>query len=76
MKFSKQLMEKAPLGDYALNSPLLAEHFRTDFVLLATECFIKAVESRMDKKPDVPLRSREGRIHPDPRVRRDSCQRV
>jgi tetratricopeptide (TPR) repeat protein len=55
LKFSKQLMEKAPLGDYALGSPLLADHFKTDFVLLATECFIKAIESRMDKKPDVPL---------------------
>ena len=55
LKFSKQLMEKAPLGDYALGSPLLAEHFKNDFVLLATECFIKAVESRMDKKPDAPL---------------------
>jgi hypothetical protein len=57
MKFSKQLMEKAPLGDYALGSPLLADHFKTDFVLLATECFIKAIESRMDKKPDAPLQA-------------------
>jgi hypothetical protein len=55
LKYSKQLMEKAALGEYALNSPLLAEHFRTDFILLATECFIKAMESRMDKKPDAPL---------------------
>jgi hypothetical protein len=55
LKYSKQLMEKAPLGEYALNSPLLAEHYRTDFVLLATECFIKAMESRMDKKSDMPL---------------------
>jgi tetratricopeptide (TPR) repeat protein len=63
LKFSKQLMEKAPLGDYALGSPLLADHFKTDFVLLATECFIKAVESRMDKKPDVPLEAaKEGFI--------------
>ena len=61
LKFSKQLMEKAALGEYALGSPLLAEHFRTDFVLLATECFIKAMESRMDKKPDAPMEAaREG----------------
>jgi tetratricopeptide (TPR) repeat protein len=63
LKFSRQLLEKASLGEYALNSPLLAEHFRTDFVLLATECFIKAMESRMDKKPDLPMEAaREGFI--------------
>jgi tetratricopeptide (TPR) repeat protein len=55
LKFSKQLMQKAPLGDYALGSPLLADQFKTDFVLLATECFIKAIESRLDKKPGAPL---------------------
>ncbi len=63
LKYSKQLMEKAPLGDYALGSPLLAEQFKQDFVLLATECFIKAMESRMDKKPDAPIEAaREGFI--------------
>jgi len=63
LKFSKQLMEKAPLGDYALGSPLLADQFKTDFVLLATECFIKAIESRIDKKPGAPLEAaKEGYI--------------
>jgi hypothetical protein len=63
LKYSKQLMEKRALGDYALASPLLADQFKTDFVLLATECFIKAVESRMDKKPDAPMEAaKEGYI--------------
>jgi tetratricopeptide (TPR) repeat protein len=63
LKFSKPLMEKSPLGDYALGSPLLADQFKTDFVLLATECLIKATESRMDKKPDAPLQAaKEGFI--------------
>ncbi len=63
LKFSKQLMEKRALGDYALASPLLADQFKTDFVLLATECFIKAIESRMDKKPDAPVEAaKEGYI--------------
>jgi tetratricopeptide (TPR) repeat protein len=63
LKFSKQLMEKAPVGDYALGSPLLADQFKKDFVLLATECFIKAIESRMDKKPNAPLEAaKEGFI--------------
>jgi tetratricopeptide (TPR) repeat protein len=63
LKFSKPLMEKSPVGDYALGSPLLADQFKTDFVLLATECLIKATESRMDKKPDAPLQAaKEGFI--------------
>ncbi len=63
MKYSKQLLEKRALGDYALGSPLLADQFKTDFVLLATECFIKAIESRMDKKPDAPVEAaKEGFI--------------
>jgi tetratricopeptide (TPR) repeat protein len=55
LKYAKQLLEKAALGDYALGSPLLADAFKKDFVLLATECFIKAVESRIDKKPEMAL---------------------
>ncbi len=55
LKYAKQLLTKAPIGDYALGSPLLADHFKQDFILLATECFIKAVESRMDKKPEMAL---------------------
>jgi tetratricopeptide (TPR) repeat protein len=61
LKYAKQLMEKAPLGDYALGAPLLADHFKKDFTLLATECFIKAMESRMDKKPEMAMQAaREG----------------
>jgi tetratricopeptide (TPR) repeat protein len=45
------LQTKRGLGDYALASPVLEEQFKSDFVLLATECLIKAVESRMDRKP-------------------------
>ncbi len=57
LKYAKQLLTKAPLGDYALAAPLLADHFKKDFVLLATECFIKAVESRIDKKPELALQA-------------------
>ncbi len=56
-KFDLQLMDKASLGDIALRSPLLPEHFRKDFVLLATECFIKAVESRIDKNPEMAMQA-------------------
>jgi tetratricopeptide (TPR) repeat protein len=55
LKYAKQLLTKSPIGDYALGAPLLADHFKKDFILLATESFIKAVESRMDKKPEMAI---------------------
>jgi tetratricopeptide (TPR) repeat protein len=51
LKFSKVLEEKRALSDYALGSPILEEQYKNDFVLLTTECLIKAVESRIDRKP-------------------------
>ncbi|HVO99709.1 MAG TPA: hypothetical protein VMT15_16670 [Bryobacteraceae bacterium] len=57
LKYAKQLNEKRALGDYALGSPLLADHFKKDFNLLATECVIKAIESRIDKKPEMALQA-------------------
>jgi tetratricopeptide (TPR) repeat protein len=60
-KFDVQIREKEALLEYAQRSPLLAEHFRTNFILLTTECFIKAIESRIDKNPEVALQAaREG----------------
>ncbi|MBZ5633129.1 MAG: hypothetical protein LAO55_08365 [Acidobacteriia bacterium] len=49
-RFADDLQKKARLGEYALQSPLLGQQFRDDFVRLATECFIKAVESRLDRR--------------------------
>jgi tetratricopeptide (TPR) repeat protein len=51
LKFSKGLEEKRALIDYAQGSPILADEYKSDFVLLTTECFIKAIESRIDRKP-------------------------
>jgi tetratricopeptide (TPR) repeat protein len=63
LKYAKQLQAKSAIGDYALAAPLLADHFKKDFVLLATESFIKAVESRIDKKPEMANQAaREGYI--------------
>jgi len=49
-RFADDLQKKARLGEHAYDSPLLGEQFRIDFVRLATECFIKAVESRIDRR--------------------------
>jgi tetratricopeptide (TPR) repeat protein len=51
LKFASDLKKKSALGDYALASPILEEHYRKDFVLLATECFIKAAEARIARRP-------------------------
>lgn len=51
LKFSGNVKKKHALGDYALGSPILEDQYKSDFILLTTECFIKAVESRIDHKP-------------------------
>jgi tetratricopeptide (TPR) repeat protein len=45
------LERKKPIGDHALRAPLLPDTFKHDFLSLATECLIKAVEARIDKQP-------------------------
>jgi tetratricopeptide (TPR) repeat protein len=45
------LMEKKALGDYALAAPFLPDYYKSDFLLLATESLIKAVESRVRHVP-------------------------
>ena len=53
-KYSADLDRLAPLYDYSQNAPLVAQEYtRSQWVDLATECFIKAVESRIDKKPEL-----------------------
>jgi tetratricopeptide (TPR) repeat protein len=51
LKFSEEIDQKHALGDYAQGAGTLEDHYKTDFVDLATECVIKAIESRMDHKP-------------------------
>jgi tetratricopeptide (TPR) repeat protein len=51
IKFGADLRKKAALIDYAQGSPILSNLYKGDFILLATECFIKAVEARISKKP-------------------------
>jgi tetratricopeptide (TPR) repeat protein len=52
VKYSADLQRLAPLYDYSQNAPLVAQEYtRNQWVDLAAECFIKAVESRIDRKP-------------------------
>jgi hypothetical protein len=50
-RFSEDLEKKKAVGDYALGAPYLEEAFKSDFLLLATESLIKAVESRLQGGP-------------------------
>ncbi|MEQ1886712.1 MAG: tetratricopeptide repeat protein [Bryobacteraceae bacterium] len=50
-KFAEDIKKKHALGDYAQGAPLLEQGYKEDFVLLTTECAIKAVEARMDRRP-------------------------
>jgi hypothetical protein len=52
VKYSAELQTKSSLFDYAQNAPLVAESYtRNQYIQFATECFIKAVESRIARKP-------------------------
>ena len=51
LKFSDDINKKHALGDYAQGAGALEDHYKTEFVDLATESLIKAIESRLDRKP-------------------------
>lgn len=52
-KYGLVLMKKSSLSDYAAPAPMLDDSYKNDFVLLVSECLIKAVESRLDRKPEL-----------------------
>jgi tetratricopeptide (TPR) repeat protein len=63
LKYSDELKKKNALLELALDSPILEEQYRLDFVQLAGECFIQAIESRIERKPALAEESmREGYI--------------
>jgi tetratricopeptide (TPR) repeat protein len=47
LRFFEQWGRDRGLADYAQSAPALDDAYKDDFMLLATECVIKAVESRM-----------------------------
>ena len=57
------LNRKKALADHATRAPALDDSFKDDFLLLVTESLVKAVEARLDHKPDGPAQAlREGFI--------------
>ena len=51
IKYGMEIRKKGALGDHAQAAPALDESYKNDFVLLATESLIKAVESRLTSNP-------------------------
>ncbi len=47
LRYSEQLQRLRGLADFAAPAPALDDAYKDDFLLLATECVIKAVESRL-----------------------------
>jgi tetratricopeptide (TPR) repeat protein len=46
------LDRKKVLNEEAQRAPALDQPFKEDFLLLTTECLIKAIEARLDRRPD------------------------
>ena len=51
LRYFEQWGRDKSLADFAQAAPALDETYKNDFVLLATECVIKAVESRLARGP-------------------------
>jgi len=51
VKFASEINQKSELRVIARQAPQLGTDFKEDFPLLLTECLIRAVELRMDKRP-------------------------
>jgi tetratricopeptide (TPR) repeat protein len=47
VRYSEELNRKRALLEYAQPAPALEPYYKSDFLLLATECIIKAIESRL-----------------------------
>lgn len=52
-KYAEVVMRKRGLADHAQRAGALPEAFKSDFLLLTTESLIKAVECRLDHKPEL-----------------------
>jgi tetratricopeptide (TPR) repeat protein len=51
-RYQEILDRKKPLADLAQQAPALDDSFKQDFLLLTTESLIKAIEAKLDRKPE------------------------
>jgi predicted negative regulator of RcsB-dependent stress response len=52
-KFAQDVMKKRGLSDHAQRAAALNESYKEDFLLLTSESLIKAIEARLDRKPEM-----------------------
>jgi tetratricopeptide (TPR) repeat protein len=52
-KYKAEIMHHSALSDYLAGAPGLEDSYKDDFLLLTTESLIKAIESRLDRKPSM-----------------------
>lgn len=50
-RYQEILNRKKPIADQAKRAPVLDDSFKSDFLLLATESLIKAIEAKLDHNP-------------------------
>lgn len=50
-RYQEIVNRKKPIADHAMRAQALDESFKSDFLLLTTESLIKAVEARLDHRP-------------------------
>ena len=50
-KYGGEISKLRALGDYALASPILSDGYREDFLSLATECWVRAVDAQITNQP-------------------------
>jgi len=50
-RFQEVVNRKKPIGQFAVRAPALDASFKDDFLLLTTECLIKAIEAKLDRHP-------------------------
>jgi tetratricopeptide (TPR) repeat protein len=50
-RYQEAVMRKRGLVDHAQRALALPDQFKSDFLLLTSECLIKAIEARLDRKP-------------------------
>ncbi|HLK47366.1 MAG TPA: tetratricopeptide repeat protein [Bryobacteraceae bacterium] len=51
-RYEEILDRKKPLADQAQRAPALDDSFKQDYLLLVTESLIKAIEAKLDRRPD------------------------
>src|SRR5690349_19746086 len=51
-RYQEILDRKKPLAEHARRAPALDESFKQDYLLLVTESLIKAVEAKLDRRPE------------------------